>query len=94
MGTETAAPATEFRSARKVLVGKVVSDKMEKTRIVEVGWQTTDPRYGKVVRRSTRLYAHDEKNESHMGDKVEIIGTRPLSKTKRWRIARILGKTA
>ena len=84
----------ELRTARKLLVGSVVSDKMEKTRIVEEGWQSTDPRYGKVVRRSTRLYAHDETNESHMGDKVEITGTRPLSKTKRWRISRIVEKSA
>ena len=93
MGTEIKTPE-DFRTARKLLTGSVVSDKMDKTRIVEVGWQSTDPRYGKVVRRSTRLYAHDETNESHVGDKVEITGTRPLSKTKRWRISLIVEKSA
>jgi len=94
MATESATPDLDLRSARKLLVGSVVSDKMTKTRIVEVPWQSTHPRYGKVVRRSTRLYAHDEKNETHVGDKVEIVETRPLSKTKRWRINRIVGKSA
>ena len=94
MATDSATPPVELRSARKVLVGSIVSDKMQKTRIVEVAWQTMHARYGKVIRRSTRLYAHDEANESHMGDKVEIIETRPLSKTKRWRVVRILEKVA
>jgi small subunit ribosomal protein S17 len=93
MPTESALPM-DLRTARKELVGLVVSDKMEKTRIVEVAWQSTHPRYGKVLRRSTRLYAHDEKNESHVGDKVQINGTRPISKTKRWRIAQILEKAS
>jgi len=93
MATESTLP-TDLRSARKLLDGVVVSDKMDKTRIVEVAWQSTHPRYGKVLRRSTRLYAHDEKNECHTGDKVEIVETRPMSKTKRWRIARILEKAS
>ena len=93
MSPESVAPEN-LRSDRKSLVGSVVSAKMDKTRIVEVGWQSTHPRYGKVLRRSTRLYAHDEKNETHTGDKVEIVETRPMSKTKRWRIARVLGKAS
>jgi small subunit ribosomal protein S17 len=94
METKTAAADQEFRTARKVAIGVVVSDKMDKTRVVEVRWNTTHPRYRKVLRRSSRFHAHDEKNESHMGDKVEIMGTRPLSRLKRWRIMRVLEKSA
>jgi len=83
-----------LRSARKDKVGVVVSDKMDKTRVVKVSWHSTHPRYDKVMRRATRLYAHDEKNESHIGDRVEIMETRPLSKLKRWRIVRIVEKSA
>lgn len=93
MAPETVVPEN-LRSDRKSLIGNVVSDKMDKTRVVEVGWQSTHPRYGKVIRRSTRLKAHDEKNEAKMGDKVEIVETRPMSKTKRWRIARIVEKAS
>ena len=93
MAPETVVPEN-LRSDRKSLVGNVVSDKMDKTRVVEVGWQSTHPRYGKVIRRSTRLKAHDEKNEAKTGDKVEIVETRPMSKTKRWRIARIVEKAS
>ena len=94
METKVAAPVHELRTARKVRVGRVVSDKMDKTRVVEVLWNTTHPRYRKVLRRSSRFYAHDEKNESHTGDKVEIMGTRPLSRLKRWRVMRVLEKSA
>ena len=86
-------PPTDLRSARKDQVGMVVSDKMDKTRIVEVAWTTTHPKYHKVQRRSTRLYAHDEKNESHTGDRVEITETRPMSKLKRWRVVKIVAKS-
>ncbi|MFA5975012.1 MAG: 30S ribosomal protein S17 [Elusimicrobiota bacterium] len=94
METKVAAPVHELRAARKVRIGRVVSDKMDKTRVIEVRWNTTHPRYRKVLRRSSRFYAHDEKNESHMGDKVEIMGTRPLSRLKRWRVMRVLEKSA
>ena len=92
MDTKTAVPPTEFRQARKVKEGRVVSDKMDKTRVVVVSWNTTHSRYHKVLRRVTRFYAHDEKNESHMGDRVEIMETAPLSKLKRWRVTQILEK--
>ena len=73
--------------------GVVVSDKMDKTRVVVVSWNTTHARYHKVLRRSSRFHAHDEKNESHTGDRVQIVETRPMSKLKRWRIAQILEKS-
>jgi small subunit ribosomal protein S17 len=85
-------PAKDLRSARKVREGMVVSDKANKTRVVVVSWQTTHPRYHKVLRHHGRFHAHDENNESHTGDRVEIMETRPLSKLKRWRVARILEK--
>ncbi len=84
----------EFRSARKLQDGVVVSDKMDKTRVIQVSWSFKHPRYQKIMRRVTRFHAHDEKNESHTGDRVEIMETRPLSKLKRWRITRILEKNA
>jgi small subunit ribosomal protein S17 len=83
-----------LRPARKVREGVVVSDKMAKTRVVVVSWSTTHPRYHKVLRRSSRFYAHDEKNEARSGDRVEIMETRPLSRLKRWRITRVLEKSA
>ncbi|OGS46639.1 MAG: 30S ribosomal protein S17 [Elusimicrobia bacterium RIFOXYD2_FULL_34_15] len=70
----------------KMKTGVVVSDKMDKTRVVEVGWTTRSPLYGKVVKRSSKFYAHDEKNETHVGDKVKIVQTRPISNKKRWKI--------
>ena len=90
----TTVVAPDLRSARKTRDGVVVSDKMDKTRVVLVSWQTTHARYHKVLRRTTRFHAHDEKNESHTGDRVEIMETRPLSKLKRWRIVRILEKAS
>ena len=93
MATGTPAPAEkEFRSARKLLSGTVASAKMNKTRVIEVKWQSTHPQYQKVLRRSSHFYAHDEKNESQLGDRVEIAETRPMSKLKRWRITRIVEK--
>ena len=83
----------DLRQARKVREGVVVSDKMDKTRVVVVSWNTTHSRYHKVLRRSSRFYAHDEKNESHTGDRVQIMETKPLSKLKRWRVAQILAKS-
>jgi len=85
---------TDLRQARKVREGVVVSDKMDKTRVVLVSWNTTHSRYHKVLRRTSRFYAHDEKNESHAGDRVEIVETRPLSKLKRWRVSQVLEKSA
>lgn len=92
--TKVAPEPTDLRSARKVREGVVVSDKMDKTRVVLVSWSTTHSLYHKVLRRSSRFYAHDEKNESHTGDKVQIMETKPMSKLKRWRITQILEKSA
>ncbi len=79
-----------MRGHKKRLVGVVVSDKMNKTRRVDVQRLVKHPRYGKYIRRRTKCYAHDEHNETREGDLVEIVETRPLSKLKRWRIVRIL----
>jgi small subunit ribosomal protein S17 len=78
------------RGRRKVRTGLVVSDAMDKTVVVRISSQVKHPLYGKIVRRSTRLKAHDEANESHVGDTVRIMETRPLSKTKRWRVVEIV----
>ena len=80
------------RGNRRTEVGVVTSDKMNKTRRVEVPRLVKHPRYGKYVRRRTVCHAHDEKNESRAGDTVEIMETRPLSKEKRWRVIRIVEK--
>ncbi len=84
----------EDRSARKVLEGWVVSDKMDKTRVIEIRWSKRDPNYEKVLNRTTKVYAHDEKNESHSGDRVRVMETRPMSAKKRWRVTEILSKGA
>jgi small subunit ribosomal protein S17 len=78
------------RVARKTRVGTVVSDKMQKTVVVEVERTGRHPLYGKVIRHSRRFKAHDEAGEAHLGDKVLIAETRPLSKDKRWRVAQVL----
>lgn len=78
--------------ARKIREGIVISDKMNKTRVVLVTRTVRHPLYEKVMRLRKKYYAHDEKNISHMGDMVRIIETRPLSKLKRWRIAKILAE--
>jgi len=85
-----AAATVSERGRRKVRTGLVVSDAMDKTVIVRISSQVKHPLYGKIVRRSTRLKAHDESNESHTGDTVRIMETRPLSKTKRWRVVEIV----
>ena len=78
---------------KKVAVGVVTSDRMAKTRRVEIGRSVKHPKYGKIVRRRTVCYVHDEKEESAAGDTVEIIETRPFSKTKRWQLVRVLEKS-
>ena len=75
---------------RKFLSGEVVSDKMNKTRVVQVRWSTKHPKYLKILRRAVKFKAHDEKNASKTGDLVRIMETRPLSKDKRWVILEIL----
>ena len=83
---------TVVRNKRKVRVGWVVSDKMDKTIVVAVQRLIKHPRYLKVLKRITKLYAHDEKSQCQVGDKVRIMETRPLSKLKRWRLVEILEK--
>jgi small subunit ribosomal protein S17 len=80
------------RRQRRVAVGLVTSDKMNKTRRVEIPRLVKHPRYGKYIRRRTICHVHDEKNESHQGDTVEIMESRPLSKTKNWRLVRVVIK--
>src|SRR5215210_5126786 len=82
------APAARRR--RKTEIGVVTSDKMNKTRRVEIERLVPHPKYGKYLKRRTICHAHDESNQSHVGDLVEIMETRPLSKLKRWRIVRIV----
>jgi small subunit ribosomal protein S17 len=82
----------EIRTDRKTLQGWVVSDKMDKTRVVEVHSKKRHTLYEKVLPQTTKLYVHDEKNESHNGDQVRVMQTRPLSKLKRWRLVEVLGK--
>jgi len=87
--TEAAAEAGR-RGRRKARSGTVVSDAMDKTIVVRMATQIRHPLYGKIVRRSTKLTAHDEENTAHVGDLVRIEETRPLSKTKRWRLVEVV----
>jgi small subunit ribosomal protein S17 len=82
------------RGTRRVETGIVTSDKMTKTRRVEIPRLVKHPRYGKFIRRRTICYVHDERNESKTGDTVEIMETRPLSRTKSWRLVRIVTRGA
>ena len=82
-------PTTE-RSRRKVRVGVVVSDKMDKTVLVRIDRKVRHPLYMKTVARSNKLAAHDETNDAHVGDTVRVVETRPASKTKRWRVVEIV----
>jgi small subunit ribosomal protein S17 len=80
------------RGQRRTEVGVVTSDKMNKTRRVEISRLVKHPRYGKYIKRRTICKVHDENNDCHVGDTVEIMETRPLSKTKNWRLVRIVTK--
>ena len=82
----------EERNLRKTMTGTVVSDKMDKTVVVAVETSVRHEVYGKTVKRTYKLKAHDENNECHIGDTVEVMETRPLSKDKRWRVVRIVEK--
>jgi small subunit ribosomal protein S17 len=84
--------ADHSRGYRKTREGLVVSDKMDKTVVVAVEDRFKHPKYGKVVRRTSKLKAHDEKNEAGRGDRVLLMETRPTSATKRWRVVQILEK--
>ena len=84
---------TEKRqNRRRYLQGTVVSDKMDKTRVVQVKWNTKHSKYLKVVRSASKYKAHDEKNESKAGDVVRIMETRPISKDKRWTVSEVVKK--
>ena len=80
------------RNLRKTRVGMVVSDKMDKTVVVAIQDNVKHPLYKKIIKRTVKFKAHDEKNECSVGDKVEIMETRPLSKDKRWRVTQIIAK--
>jgi len=82
----------EERALRKTRIGKVVSDKMDKTIVVAIETSVKHPLYKKIVKRTYKLKAHDEKNECNIGDKVKVMETRPLSKDKRWRLVEIIEK--
>jgi len=80
------------RNMRKTLVGRVASDKMDKTIVVAIEDSVKHKLYNKVIKRTIRVKAHDEKNEARVGDRVKIMETRPLSKDKRWRLVEIVEK--
>ena len=80
------------RNYRKTKIGKVISDKMDKTIVVAIEESVKHQLYGKVVKRTYKLKAHDENNECNIGDKVKVMETRPLSKDKRWRLVEVMEK--
>ena len=80
----------EKRKPRKTMVGRVVSDKMEKTVTISVERLFQHPRYKKIVKKTSKIWAHDAENECKTGDKVRVMSTRPLSKLKRWRVVEII----
>ncbi|MBQ0102070.1 MAG: 30S ribosomal protein S17 [Firmicutes bacterium] len=82
----------EERNLRKTRVGLVISNKMDKTAVVAIADNVKHPKYGKVIKTTLKLHVHDENNECGVGDRVEIMETRPLSKTKRWRLVEIIEK--
>jgi small subunit ribosomal protein S17 len=81
------------RNKRKTRVGWVVSNRMQRTIVVAIDRLLKHPRYNRVIKRTSKLYAHDEKNQCQIGDKVLIMETRPISKLKRWRLVEVLEKT-
>ena len=87
---ESAVPEPQARGRRKVRVGVVVSDKMDKTVLVRIDRRVRHPLYKKTVARANKLAAHDEHNDAHVGDLVRVVETRPLSKSKRWRVVEIV----
>ena len=92
MADATTTTGDAGRNQRRTLIGVVTRDKMSKTRRVDVERLVKHPRYGKFVKKRTVCYVHDENNETHVGDTVEIMETRPLSKQKCWRLVRVLTK--
>ena len=91
--TDTAAAAPIVRGHRKTRVGNVISDAQNKTIVVEIVTRSAHPRYKKVVKSHVRYAAHDENNEAKVGDQVMIAETRPLSKTKHWRLVKIISRS-
>ena len=90
MTDQATTPVATDRGRRKVRVGVVVSDAMDKTVVVRIDRQVRHPLYGKTIRRSSKLAAHDEANDAHVGDTVRVTETRPISKTKRWRVLEVI----
>lgn len=90
MAQQQADGRTQERAQRKTRVGRVVSTAMEKTAVVAVQRRTAHPVYGKQIRNTKKFHAHDEENDAREGDTVRIMETRPMSKTKRWRVVEIL----
>jgi len=86
--------AARAAGKRKEIIGKVVSSRMQKTIVVQVVRKKAHPFYGRVVSKAKKFYAHDEKNEAHVGDFVRLEETRPLSKLKRWRLKEVVQRTA
>ena len=82
----------EERALRKTRVGRVISDKMDKSIVVAIEDHVKHPVYGKIIKHTLKIHAHDENNECGIGDKVSVMETRPLSKTKRWRLVSIIEK--
>ncbi|MGH7922303.1 MAG: 30S ribosomal protein S17 [Candidatus Dormibacteraceae bacterium] len=89
---QPASPPTHERGSRKVRVGRVVSDRMQKTVVVAIEERKSHPLYKKVIRHQERLKAHDEEDECRIGDLVRLMETKPLSKDKRWRVVEIVEK--
>jgi small subunit ribosomal protein S17 len=86
----TNSPETTARGLRKTRVGEVISDKMDKTIVVKAITRVPHPKFGKIVKQVTKFHVHDEKNEAKIGDRVSIAETRPLSRSKRWRLVEII----
>ncbi len=80
----------EKRKPRKMFVGRVINDAMNKTVAVSIERMFRHPRYKKIVKKTAKIYAHDEKNDCRVGDKVKVMSTRPLSKLKRWRVIEVM----
>jgi small subunit ribosomal protein S17 len=94
MADNAGSQAQHAQGRRKEVIGRVTSNRMNKTIVVEVTRKKSHPMYGRVISIGKKYYAHDEKNEAHIGDFVRLEETRPLSKLKRWRLKEILRKTA
>ena len=85
-------PTPSDRNLRKERIGIVLSDKMQKTIVVQIRRKALHPEYGKVIEKANKFKVHDEKNEAKIGDRVRIVETRPLSKDKRWRLVQVISK--